>query len=82
MGNMERLKSFLKATLPIVEDPELEVVIDAAIVLAMYYGKLSKKDVVTDEQFQSACAMIVAGFDHDSIHHLEECIKEFKEEVF
>lgn len=82
MDKMERLKLFLKATLPIVEEPDLDVVIAASVALARYYQQLAMKDDVTDQQFQSACSLVVAAFDKNSIHHLEECIEGFKEEVF
>lgn len=82
MDKIERMKLFLKAKLPIVDEPDLDVVIAAAVALAKYYGQLAMKEDVTDEQFQSACSLVVAAFDGDTIHHLEECIQGFKEEVF
>lgn len=82
MDKIERMKLFLKATLPIVDDPDLDVVIAASVVMARYFGQLAEKEDVTDKQFQSACSLVVAAFDGDTIHHLEECIEGFKEEVF
>lgn len=82
MDKVDKLKTFLKATLPIVEEPDMDVVIGASLALAAYYVNLSKKEEVTDEQFLNACALIVAGFNGDTIHYLEECIEDFKEEVW
>ena len=82
MDKFERMKTFLKATLPIVDDPDLDTVIAASLVLAKYYGKLADKEDVTNDQFQGACALVVAGFNGNTISHLEECIEGFKEEVF
>lgn len=82
MDKIERMKLFLKATLPIVDEPDLDIVIDASVVLAKYFGQLAMKKDVTDQQFQSACSLVVAAFDANTIHHLEECIEGFKEEVF
>lgn len=82
MDKIERMKLFLKATLPIVDDPDLDVVIAASVALARYYGQLALKEDVTDKQFEGACALVVAAFDGDTIHHLEECIEGFKREVF
>lgn len=82
MDKIERMKLFLKATLPIVEEPDLDMVIAASIALARYYQQLAMKEDVTDQQFQSACSLVVAAFDANRIQHLEECIKGFKEEVF
>lgn len=82
MDNMEKLRTFLKPVLPIVDDVDLDVVIVSSVVFAYYYGELAEKDDVTDDEFKFACSLIVTAFNGDTIHYLEECIQEFKEEVF
>lgn len=82
MELIKKMKTFLKAVLPIADGVDLDAVLAASAILAKYYGKLAEKDDVTEEDFKIACSLIVSGFNGDSIQYLEECVKEFKEEVF
>ena len=82
MNNIEKLRTFLKAVLPIVDGVDLDAVIGSSTVFAHYYRKLAEKDDVTDDDFKIACSLIVIAFDGDTIQYLEECIQELKEKVF
>lgn len=82
MDKMEKMKTFLKAVLPIVDGVDLDAVIGSSVVLAYYYGKLAEKNDVTTVEFKNACSLVVSSFNGNNIHYLEECIQDFKEEVF
>lgn len=81
--NTDQMLTYLKATLPIAkEGPDLDVIINSALVLALYYNRITERKDLSDEQIKNACAMVVSAFDGNTIHYLEETIEDFKEEVF
>ena len=74
------LRTFLKATLPIVPDMDLDAVINSDLYLAHYISKALKSDDVTLSLKKGVAAMVVSIFDRDTVHYLEEVVEEFYDE--
>lgn len=80
MKQFDRLRSILKATLPISQDLDLDMCISSALLLAKYYHDVLLSSEIDEDSKKNACSMMVAAFDKKTIHYLEEVIEEFKEE--
>lgn len=79
MKKFDRMRSLLKATLPISPDLDLDMCISSALLLAKYYHDVLLSSSFDEDSKKNACSMLVASFDKKTIHYLEETIKEFKE---
>lgn len=79
--NREQMLTYLKATLPLTKDPDIDTVINAALVLAIYYDHIIHRKDLSDDEIKNAIAMVVGAFDRETVHYLEETIEDFKEEV-
>lgn len=75
-----KLKNFLKATLPIAEGMDLDACINANLYLATYISKVTHDHETPDYSKRAACAMVASMFDYETIHFLEEVIREFYDE--
>ena len=76
----DQIRKFLKATLPIIPDMDLDAVINADLYLAHYISEALKSDDVTISLKNGVAAMIVAMFDSDTIQYLEHVIEDFYNE--
>lgn len=82
MNRFGHVRSILKATLPISKDLDLDMCINSALLLAMYYHDVLLSNDFTEDSKKQALALVVAAFDKKTIHYLEDVIEDFKEEVF
>lgn len=80
--NREQMLTYLKATLPLTKDPDIVTVINAALILAIYYDHIIHRKDLSNDEIKNAISIVVSAFDRETVHYLEETIEDFKEEVF
>lgn len=80
MDKEKQLRNFIKATLPIIEGMDLDLVIESILYLAAYIAKTLQDPEIAEPLKKGTVAMIVSCFNYNTYHYLDEVVEEFKEE--